>query len=258
VVPKKYFDFYPPESIELPEINLHDLDDIPVIGKKLARSKQHERMAASGKWKEAVAAYMACISYTDARIGELLDALDRSPYAKNTIVVLWADHGWSLGQKQHWEKFALWEECTHVPLIIAAPGITPENATCDRVVGSIDLYPTLVELAGLKLKPTPLEGTSLMPLITDPKRAWDRPAITTYGYMNHSVRTERYRYIRYNNGTEELYDHEVDRLEWTNLADNPEFDQVKKNLSKWLPQQNHPGGPWSEAGPPKRMEDLVG
>jgi arylsulfatase A-like enzyme len=257
VVPRKYFNMYPAGSVTPPETNVHDLDDIPVIGKKLARAQQAQRVATSGRWADAVAAYLACISYADARVGELIDALDRSQYAKNTIVVLWADHGWSLGQKQHWEKFALWEECTHVPLMFVAPGVTPENATCDRVVSLIDIYPTLMELAGLKARPAALEGTSLMPLIKDPKREWDRPAVTTYGHMNHAVRSERFRYIRYMDGTEELYDRSVDKLEWTNLADNPQFNEVKKDLGKWLPQVNHPGAPWSEKGPPKRMEDLV-
>ena len=137
---------------------------------------------------------------------ELLDALDASPAAKNTIIVLWSDHGWHLGEKQHLHKFTLWERSTRVPYIIVAPNVTPANARCSRPVGLIDTFPTLIELCSL---PTVegLDGVSLVPLLKNPSLEWSRPALTTHGQGNHSLRTERWRYIRYANGDEELYDH---------------------------------------------------
>ena len=237
-VPRKYFDLYPEDTITLPEINENDLDDIPPYGKRIAHpERDHAQVIKTGNWRKAVAGYLATIRFADTCIGRLLDALDKSPYADNTIVVLWGDHGWHLGEKLHWRKFTLWEEATRNPLMIVAPGVTPPGERCDRTVSLMDLYPTLAQLCGLELCGEQA-GKSLLPLLKDPRAPWERPALTTYGRNNHSVRSERWRYIRYHDGTEELYDHSKDPMEWTNLAGEPENAPVKKELARWFPKVN--------------------
>ncbi|HUS07963.1 MAG TPA: sulfatase [Bryobacteraceae bacterium] len=234
-VPKKYFDLYPLEKITLPQVKEDDLDDVPAPGKHLAlRSGDHKKVMEHHQWRNAVQGYLASISFCDAQVGRLLDAFDASPHAHNTTIVLWSDHGWHLGQKLHWRKFALWEEATHNVFMVVAPGVTKAGAKCARTVSLLDVYPTLVELCGLPPKKG-LEGVSLMPLLKNPQARWDRPAVTTYERGNHSVRSERWRYIRYHDGSEELYDHGKDDLEWTNLAGNAELAGVKQDLRKWLP-----------------------
>ncbi len=237
-VPKKYYDLFPLDKIELPKVQEKDLDDISEAGKKMARPQgDHAAMLKSGKWKEAVQAYLAAIAYTDMNVGRMLDALDKSPYRDNTIIVFWGDHGWHLGEKEHWRKFALWEEATRAPFIWVAPGVTKSNGVCDRTVDFMSIYPTLCDLCGL---PTPkhVEGASIKSLLADPKSAWDRAALTTHGFQNHAVRTEEYRYIRYADGSEELYDESKDPYEWTNLAGKAEYAQVKTDLAKHLPKVN--------------------
>jgi arylsulfatase A-like enzyme len=242
-VPKKYFDMYPPEKVTLPNVNESDLDDVPPIGRQMANPQgDHRKVIETNNWRKAVSAYLASISFTDTNVGRVLDALDRSACADNTIVVLWGDHGWHLGEKLHWRKFALWEEATHAPLIFAGPGIAGEKAACGRTVSFLDIYPTLSELCGLPPR-AELEGVSLLPLLKNPSSPWDRPALTTHGRNNHTVRSERWRYIRYRDGTEELYDHENDPLEWTNLAEKREHAQVKENLAHWLPKVNAEDAP---------------
>jgi arylsulfatase A-like enzyme len=242
-VPKKYFEDVPPEKVRLPTIRDDDLDDVPPIGRRMARPEgDHRKVVASNNWERAVSGYLASIRFCDAMVGRVIDALDRSPHAKDTIIVLWGDHGWHLGEKLHWRKFALWEEATRVPLVVVAPGITAEKRRCGRTVSLLDLYPTLVELCGLEPKGG-LDGRSLVPLLRDPEAAWDRPVVTTHGYRNHAVRSEKWRYIRYLDGTEELYDHEKDPLEWTNLADREEHAGTKKRLSRWLPRTDAEEGP---------------
>jgi len=237
-VPRKYFEGFPPEKITLPIVKEDDLDDIPPAGVRIARPQgDHKRVVESGNWRKAVSSYLACILFTDTMIGRVLDALDRSAYAKNTIIVLWSDHGWHLGEKLHWRKFALWEEATRMPLFIAAPGVSRTGVRCGRTVSLLDLYPTLIELCELKPREG-LAGRSLVPLLKDPEAPWDRPAVTTHGFMNHAVRSEDWRYIRYSDGSEELYDHRKDPMEWTNLAGKAELADVKKRLSRWLPAVN--------------------
>jgi arylsulfatase A-like enzyme len=228
------------EKIKRPIAPDDDLDDVPAAGRKMARSQtDHRRIVESNNWEKAVRGYLASITFADAQIGRLLDALDKSPAAERTIIVFWGDHGWHLGEKRHWRKFALWEEATRVPLVIVAPGVTKAGGRCERTASLLDLYPTLVELCGLPAKPG-LEGKSLKPLLVDPAAAWDRPVVTTHGRGNHAVRSERYRYIRYNDGGEELYDHQLDPLEHKNLADEPKLAQVKRDLAKWLPPADAP------------------
>ena len=196
----------------------------------------------SNNWRKAVSAYLASIAFADACVGRVLDGLDRSPYADNTIIVLWSDHGWHLGEKLHWRKFALWEEATHNVLMIVAPGVTRPGVRCGRPVTLLDIYPTLVELCGLRPRDG-LEGQSLVPLLKNASAPWERPALTTYKRGNHSIRTERWRYIRYSDGTEELYDHDNDELEWNNLANKPRHKRLKAELARWMPQTNAPDGP---------------
>jgi arylsulfatase A-like enzyme len=237
-VPRKYYDQYPLDTIKLPPVLDTDLDDVPPAGVRMAKPEgDHAAILKSGRWKDAVQGYLAAISFTDMNVGRLLDALDKSPYKDNTIVVIWGDHGWHLGEKLHWRKFTLWEEATRTPLIWIVPGLTRPDSVCDRTVDFMSIYPTLCELCGM---PTPkhVEGASLRSLLARPDAAWDRPARTTYLFNNHTVRTEKWRYIRYKDGGEELYDEVKDPLEWTNLAKKPEFAAVKAELAKHLPTTN--------------------
>ena len=237
--PRKYIDLYPAESIRLPKLREDDLDDLPAIGRKLAeqRREDYALVRESGKYREFVQAYLASISFADAMIGRLLDALDQSGHSANTVIVLWSDHGWHLGEKQHLHKFTLWERATHVPLMVVAPGVTQTNVVCEQPVGTLDLFPTLSQLCDLP-EIVELDGQSLVPLLKDPQRDWERPAITSHGPGNHALRSKRWRYIRYADGGEELYDHAADPNEWTNLASRVEFANVKQDLARWLPSAN--------------------
>lgn len=235
-VPKKYYDAFPLDQIELPPHREDDLDDIPTAGRKMANpTGDHAKFLQSGRWKKAIQSYLATCAYTDMNIGRLLDALDKSPAGRNTIIVLWGDHGWSFGEKQHWRKFALWEEPTRTPWIVVAPGQTMPGSVCDRPVDLMSVYPTLCDLAGLKT-PKHVESVSVLPLLKNPAADWNIPAITTHGRGNHAIRFGPWRYIRYGDGSEELYDHSKDEFEWTNLAGTAEYAPIKADLQKYLPQ----------------------
>lgn len=247
--PQRYFNIYPRDAVVMPEVLDTDLDDLPTGARSLMKTKKwffKELMEieakSPGTWKEAVRAYQASATFADAQVGRILDALNSSDYARNTIVVLWSDHGYHLGAKEHWEKFALWEKTNHVPFIIVAPGIARPGIHCDRPVSLIDIYPTLIDLCGLDPKPE-LDGVSLMPLLKNPNADWTRPAVMTYMRGNHAVRDQRWRYIRYADSTEELYDHHNDTHEWNNLADDPAHSSVIKRLQRWLPENEAPPGP---------------
>jgi len=250
-VPKKWFDMFPLESIQLPPHRADDLDDVPPAGVKMARPEgDHAAILKSGRWNEAVQAYLATIAFCDAQVGRVLDAWEKSPQRDNTIIVLWSDHGWSLGEKSHWRKFALWEEPTRTVFIWKAPGVTRTGEACGRPVDYSSVYPTLCSLAGLSL-PSHLEGRDITPLLKNPKASWDVPAITTYGFKNHTVRTEDWRYIRYADGSEELYQDAVDPLEYNNLANHPGYASQKAELAKWIPKLNTadlPAGPGGGEG----------
>lgn len=235
-VPKKWFDMFPLESIQLPPHREDDLKDVPPAGVRMAKpGGDHAKMVASGRWKEAVQAYLATIAFCDSQVGRLIDALEKSPARDNTIVCLWSDHGWSLGEKLHWRKFALWEEPTRTVFIWKVPGMTQPGGVCGRPVDYASIYPTLCSLTGL-LRPAHLEGHDITPLLKDPKAAWEFPAITTWGKQNHAIRSEGWRYIRYADGTEELYDESADPFEYTNLASLPDQASRKAELAKWLPK----------------------
>ncbi len=243
--PQEYFDQFPLEKVQLPKVLAGDLDDVPEFGiQRMARLTDHRKVTQTDNWKKAVQGYLASVAFADRQAGRLLDALAKSPLADNTVIVMWGDHGWHLGEKQHWRKFALWEEATRVPLVILAPGVTKAGARCERTVSLLDLYPTLCELCGLPARDD-VQGQSLRPLLANADAAWDRPVVTTYTHNNHAVRSEQYRYIRYQEGSEELYDHNTDPMEFKNLATDPAFERVKQELAKWLPKQNAPDAPKS-------------
>jgi len=244
--PKKYFDLFKEDEILLPKVLEDDLKDIPPAGVRIARpGGDHAKVKSYKQWKKAVHGYLASIAFADEQVGRVVDALEKSPHAENTIIVLWTDHGWHLGEKEHWRKFTLWEDATRTPLMFVVPkGLakalpkgTRAGNRVDTPVGLIDIYPTLVELCGLK-KNKALEGQSLLPLLKDPKAEWKRPALTTHGRNNHALRTSRWRYIRYADGSEELYDHDADPDEWTNLASRNESKAILKDLSGWFPTRN--------------------
>jgi arylsulfatase A-like enzyme len=255
-VPKKWFDMFPLESIELPPHRADDLNDVPPAGVKLAGPQgDHARIVASGRWKEAVQAYLATIAFCDFQVGRLLDGLEQSPHRDNTIVCLWSDHGWSLGEKSHWRKFALWEEPTRTVFIWNVPGVTQAGTVCGRTVDFSGIYPTLCDLAGLPL-PKHLDGRSLVPLLRNPDSAWDVPAITTYGFKNHAVRSEGWRYIRYADGSEELYDEAADPLEYNNLAASTGHTARKAELAAWLPVADAANLPSAKGGEEKKKRKL--
>jgi arylsulfatase A-like enzyme len=238
--PQKYFDMHPIEDVQLPAYLESDLDDVPPVGRAMS-GKTFNIIKENGEWRNVVQAYLASVSFADACVGRVLDALDQSQYRDNTIVVVFGDHGYHIGEKNHLTKSALWKETTRTPLIIRTPGAPMNQPSCKRVVSLLDLYPTLIELAGLPAR-NDLEGRSIVPLLRDPKREWPYPALITHSPswfgVNHAVRDERYHYIRYQDGEEELYDIPEDPNSWTNLAHDPNHADAKNELKKWLPKTN--------------------
>ena len=230
--PKPWFDLHPREEVLLPEVLAGDRDDLPDYAKALTiglPAPRHEWLVENEQWRHAVQAYLASTSFVDACVGRVLDALAESRYADDTIVVLLSDHGFHLGEKQRWAKRSLWETSTRVPLVVAAPGRAP--GVSSEPVGLVDVYPTLLELAGLRPGEA-LDGHSLAPLLDDPDAPWPHVALTTFGPGNHTVRSRRWRYTRYADGSEELYDHDADPREWHNLiAREPRTDAVEEVLA---------------------------
>ncbi|MGD8340798.1 MAG: sulfatase [Gammaproteobacteria bacterium] len=240
-VPERYFDLHPLEEVELPPTRADDLDDVSAYA---ARSdtysvELHDWVLATGTWEEGVQGYLASVSYADAMVGRLMDTLDASGRADRTIIVLWGDHGFHLGEKGRWRKMTLWSESLHVPFIIVAPGVTTPGSTTRAPVSLMDIYPTLVDLAGIE-RPAHLEGRSLVPLLEDPALEWNYPVLSTYGYGNHAVVSERYRYISHSDGSQELYDMVADPNEWTNLAPQADYADVVDELRGHLPATNAP------------------
>ena len=241
--PHEYFDRFPLEEIELPEgYREDDLEDVPAAHSKMAHNPWLQRIRATGQWKPAIQAYLACTAMVDDLIGQIVRALEKSKYADNTIIVLWSDHGFQLGEKERWSKYSLWERATRVNMIWVAPGVTQPGSTSARPVNLLDIYPTLASLTGIEPPEGQLEGNDLSVLMKDPDAAWDEATVTTFGYKNYGVRSERYRYILYEDGTEELYDHSKDKWEWENLADNPEYAAIKKKMRKEIPAHHEPYG----------------
>jgi arylsulfatase A-like enzyme len=242
---------FPRDTIKLPPHLENDFSDIPKFAHGVGTSGDHPKFLKSGRWKDAIQSYLATVAFVDVCIGRLLDALEKSPHKDNTVIVLWGDHGWHLGEKQRWRKFTLWEEATRAPLIWYAPGVTKADTVCSRPVDFLSIYPTLCELAGIDT-PSHVEGQSIVPLLKDPQAKWDGVAITTNGFMNHSVRNENWRYTRYRDGSEELYDHRKDPYEWKNLADKEGFESVKKRLAARMPKKNAPKTPTKKPKKPKK------
>jgi arylsulfatase A-like enzyme len=250
-VPRKYFEMNPLEQVTLPKVIDDDLDDLSARGHRIAVSEEFTKLIKpQGKWREAVQGYMASISFVDDAIGRILDSLESSKYKNNTIIVLWSDNGLHLGTKNHWHKWDLWEESTRIPLIIVVPGLTTAGRKTDVPVNLIDIYPTLVELAGLPAKSN-LEGTSLVPWLVNPDLEKENPSVTSRNQNNHTIRSKHWRYTRYNDGTEELYDHRSDPHEWYNLASIPEHAGKKEELATWFPTINAGASP-----PPKNLSHL--
>ncbi len=239
-VPQKYFDLFPLSSIQLPLVKADDLADVPEFAlSHMKPGNPHDEIVKHHKWQEAVQAYLASVAFCDAMLGRVIESLEAGPNAKNTIVVFTSDHGWYLGEKQMWHKGKLWEETTHVPLTIYAPGITKENTVSDQPVSLVDLYPTLCDLTKLA-KPAHLDGSSFETLLRDPSVLIERPAITAMGggdKVSYAARTEQWRYIRYADGTEELYDHHADPHEWENLASKPEHAVLKQDIAAYFPKE---------------------
>ncbi len=248
-VPKSHFDAFPIDSIKRPtEPEGDDLDDMPEFARRLARThahkalhnglSDHEYIVANNQWDATIQAYLASIRFVDKQIGLFLDALEKNPRGRETVIMLVSDHGWHLGEKKHWCKGAVWEQTTHIPFIVQAPGVSP-GVVCKQPVSLIDVFPSLVDLAGVEV-PEFLDGASIKPQLNDPGQTRN-PVISSYGEGNTAIRTLRWRYIRYEDGSEELYDHSTDPDEWINLAGEAKFSNIKKRLSRMIPKDQHPG-----------------
>jgi arylsulfatase A-like enzyme len=249
--PQEYFDRFPLETIKLPEGFLEDdLNDVPAAHAKMAHNPWLKRIRATNQWKPAIQAYLACTSMVDDLVGQIVETLKESKYADNTIIVLWSDHGFQLGEKERWAKYSLWERATRVNLLWVAPGVTKPRSTSNRPVNLLDIYPTLASLTGCEPPRKQLEGNDLSVLMKNPEASWNKTSVTSFGYKNYGIRSEQYRYIVYADGTEELYDHQDDKWEWHNLADRPGYTEVKKQLRQGIPAHHQPPGVTYE--PPSR------
>ncbi len=233
-VPKKWWDLYDREKINLPPYKEDDLNDLPQMGLNNIKKvmPRTEWAIENDQWRNIVHSYLASISFVDHQIGKVISALEKSDYGDNTIIVLWSDHGYHMGEKNTFQKHSLWERSTHIPLIFAGPGITA-GKSCNRVVSLLDIYPTLVDMCGL---PENLqnEGISLVPLIEDPSLAWPYPVVTGYGKDCYAIQNERYRYLRYSDGSEEFYDLKNDPHEWNNISEDHEIAGIKREMQSQL------------------------
>lgn len=264
VAPKQFFNLYPLDQIALPQAPPDDRDDIPAAA--FAHNNPTPNYGLDERTcRQAIQAYLACTSFIDAQVGRLLDALDELQLAERTVVVLWSDHGYHLGEHLGvWQKRTLFEESARSPLVILAPGAAGNGHPCDRIVEFVDLYPTLVELCGLDATRS-LDGRSLAPLLDQPDRHWEGAAVTQVlrptderlpePVMGRSVRTERFRYTQWNGGQygEELYDHQNDPGEFINLAGRDELNQVVTDLRELLDQKADPLPPDPETFDPARL-----
>lgn len=246
--PQKWFDLYPDATLQMPQVLDGDRDDTPrfswYLHWQLPEPRLHT-LKERNEWRPLVRAYLASTSFMDAQVGRVLAALEATGRAKDTIVVLWSDHGWHVGEKAITGKNTLWDRSTRVPLIFAGPGVTT-GGKCARPAELLDIFPTLLELAKFPARPD-LEGHSLAPQLKDANAPREWPAITTHNHDNHGIRTERWRYIRYADGSEELYDMQADPNEWKNLAAAAKFADTKRDLAKWLPKVNKKPAPNSKS-----------
>lgn len=236
--PKRYFSPFPMDQVKLPEAVADDLNDVPAAAIEIRDSAaKHDELVRISQDKPLVRAYLASIYFMDDLLGQILKALDESPYADNTIVVIWSDHGYHHGEKENWGKSALWEQTTRCLLTIRLPHGKSNGKSTGTPVNLLDLYPTLVDLCNLPQPTQQLDGLSLKPLLDDPTQTRKIPSITWYGADNVSVRSTDYRLIRYFDGSMELYDHRNDPREWNNLATDPEYKPIIDDLQKAIPQK---------------------
>lgn len=240
--PKKWFDLHPRDKVQLPKVLEGDLDDLSPYAIDLTRAKHvaptQEWIEESGEWDHAVQSYLASVTFADACLGRVMKAIEESPHRDNTIIVLFSDHGFHLGEKDRWAKRSLWEDGTRVPLIVLAPG-QAKGRVSKKPVGLIDIYPTILDLVGLS-PDEKHEGHSLRPLLSEQVGEWPHYARTSFGPGNLALRSERYRYIRYADGSEEFYDHQEDPHEWKNLAKDPNYRALMDQHAKHLPAKLAP------------------
>jgi arylsulfatase A-like enzyme len=239
VCPQQFFDLQA-EVIKPPLVRRNDLVDVPWVGRSMASLSDDFQFREDEAWEKVQRAYLACISWADFNIGRVLDALQQSPHADNTVIVLWSDHGYHLSEKRSFRKFSLWEEATRVPFILfdaRQPNV--DGRTCSEAVSLIDIYRTLGELCQIDV-PAYVNGESLVSQMQDPQQSIERPAITTWGRGNYSIRDDHWRYIRYFDGGEELYDHRKDPQEWNNLAGDANHKQQQQSLAEMLPRDEAP------------------
>jgi arylsulfatase A-like enzyme len=236
-VPREYFEKFPLESISLPVVKENDTADIPAAGLAMIRFQDHENVTKYNQWTKAVQGYLASGNFVDECVGRIVDALEKSEYHDNTFIVLWSDHGWNLGEKHHWRKFALWENTTRTLFMIKDPGQSRHGTVCSSPVNLLDIYPTLVELCGLPPNQKN-EGTSVVPMMETPDQSREVASVTTYGMNRHAVRLRNWRYIRYDDNSEELYNLEEDPNEWNNLAKEPDKKILKTELGNHIPGIN--------------------
>jgi arylsulfatase A-like enzyme len=239
-VPKKYFEPFPIDSIQPgPGCKADDLDDVPPPGQRIGRNRYFEHIQKHGQWKQAIQSYLAAIYFADTMLGRVLDALESGPHRDDTIVVLWSDHGWHLGEKEHWQKYTGWRLGTRVPLIIRELG-RRQGAICDQPVSLVDLYRTLADLCAIPA-PEDISAHSLLPLLKNPNADWTHPAVTHLSHPDeYAISTRSWRYLHYRNGDEELYDIASDPHEWTNLAARPEHVAKLTELRALAPKNAVP------------------
>jgi uncharacterized sulfatase len=239
VAPRKYFDLYPLEKIALPAAPDGGRRGVPAAALTAARPNYG---LTDRQCREFLRAYYAATTFMDAQVGKLLDELDRQKLWDNTVVVLWGDHGWHLGEHGLWQKMSLFEESARVPLVVYAPGMKGAGKACGRLAELLDVYPTLCDVCGLK-PPAGLQGQSLKKLLDDPGLPGKKAAYTQVGrgggktaFMGRSVRTERWRYTEWDGGKKgvQLYDHDADPHERTNLAKDPRHAATVKDLQALL------------------------
>ncbi len=255
-VPQRFFDMFPPDELKLPPLLENDCDDCAraLVEHRPYGFLTYGMVMKGGEemWRKWLQAYLACVAFMDEQLGKILDALEASPYADNTIIVFTSDNGYHMGEKEYLYKDSLREESGGIPLVIHAPGATAPGGICSKPVSLIDVYPTLIDLCGLPGNPHgathghPLQGHSLRPLLQDPNGSWSGPDVALTSVrgdtgIHHSVRSERYRYTVCNNGEEELYDHETDPHEWHNQAANSDFDTIRQKLRMQLFDMLHAG-----------------
>ncbi len=239
-VTQKWWDMYPAETLIMPPMQPNDRADCSPFSWFLHWNIPEPRLSWLQHYdqhKNLVRAYLASISFMDSQVARVMAALHQTGQADNTIVVLWSDHGFHLGEKEMTSKNTLWERSTRVPLIFAGPGIT--HGACDQPAELLDIYPTLAALAGLP-QPAEVEGISLVPQMDDPITPRSRPAITDHNPGNSSIRDQRYRLIHYADGSEELYDLQDDPNEFVNQIDNAAMQSIATNLRKHVRADSAP------------------